>query len=129
MSTVPTLLLLLLLLLLPGSSALRVLVSGSSLVSGPSFEKRGKSGGVKQGRFVILRFPLFCSVWGSQDAQMLGNTARKVALSRPFLCAPNASKKLGFESSVPICWQAKHGENDKSTPFCPYTGGPRSQPY
>ena len=24
-------------------------------------------GGVKQGRFVILRFPVFCSVWGSQS--------------------------------------------------------------
>ena len=50
------------------------------------------SGGVKQGRFVILRFPLFCSVWGSQDTQMLGKTARKVSLSHPFLYAPNASK-------------------------------------
>ena len=25
-------------------------------------------GGVKQGRFVILRFPLFCSVWGSYQS-------------------------------------------------------------
>ena len=25
----------------------------------------GKCGGVKQGRFVIFRFPLLCSVWGS----------------------------------------------------------------
>ena len=48
--------------------------------------------GVKQAGFVILRFPLFCSVWGSQDIQMLGRTARKVSLSHPFLCAPNASK-------------------------------------
>ena len=24
-------------------------------------------GGAKQGRFVILRFPLFCCVWGSQN--------------------------------------------------------------
>ena len=49
-------------------------------------------GGVKQGRFVILRFPLFCSVWGSQDTHMLGKTARKVSLSPPFSCAPYASK-------------------------------------
>ena len=48
--------------------------------------------GVKQGRFVIFRFPLFCSVWGSQDTQMLGKTARKTSLSYPALCAPNASK-------------------------------------
>ena len=58
-------------------------------------------GGVKQGRFVIFRFPLFCSGWGSQDAQMLGRTARKVPLSHPFLCAPNASKRLRLES---ILW-------------------------
>ena len=24
-------------------------------------------------------------------------------------------------AGVPKCWQAKHGKNDKSTPFCPYT--------
>ena len=28
------------------------------------------SGGVKQGRFVILRFPLLCTVWGSQDTEI-----------------------------------------------------------
>ena len=49
-------------------------------------------GRVKQGRFVILRFPLFCSVWGSQTTQIQGKTARKVSLSHPLLCAPNASK-------------------------------------
>ena len=43
-------------------------------------------GGGKQGRFVILRFPLFCSVWVFQDNQILGKTARKVSLSHPFLC-------------------------------------------
>ena len=37
-------------------------------------------GGVKQGRFVILRFPLFCSVCGFQDTQMLGKTARQISL-------------------------------------------------
>ena len=46
----------------------------------------------KQGRFVIFRFPLFCSVWGSQITQMLGKTARKVSLSHPFLRTPKASK-------------------------------------
>ena len=48
--------------------------------------------GVKQGRFGISRFPLFRSVWGFQDNQMLGKSARKVSLSHPFLSAPNASK-------------------------------------
>ena len=48
---------------------------------------RYTGGGVKQGRFVILRFRFFCSVWGPQDAQMLGKTARKVLLSHPLLCA------------------------------------------
>ena len=53
------------------------------------FSRRGGCGGVKQGRFVILRFPLFCSVGGSQDTQMPGKTARKVSLSHLFLCARN----------------------------------------
>ena len=48
-------------------------------------------GGVKQGRFVILYFPLFCSVWGSQDTQMLENSTKSVVVT-PLLCAPNASK-------------------------------------
>ena len=45
-------------------------------------------GGSKQGRFVILRFPLFYSVWGSKDTKMLRRTARRMSLSHPFLCAP-----------------------------------------
>ena len=52
----------------------------------------GGCGRVKEGRFVSLRFPLFCSVWGSQDTHMLGKTAREVSLSHPFLCARIASK-------------------------------------
>ena len=60
-------------------------------LTGPDLPSVG-CGGVKQGRFVILRFPLFCSVWGFQDNQMLGKPARKVSLSHPLLCAPNASK-------------------------------------
>ena len=47
----------------------------------------------KQGRFVILPFPLLCSVWGSQDTQMLGKTARKVSLSHPFLGVPQMPAK------------------------------------
>ena len=39
----------------------------------------GHAGGrVKKGRFVIFVFPLFYRVWGFQDTQMLGKTARKV---------------------------------------------------
>ena len=49
-------------------------------------------GRVKKGRFVIFAFPLFYSILGFQDAQMLGKTARKMSLSNPFLCAPSASK-------------------------------------
>ena len=76
-------------------------------------------GGAKQGRFGILRFPLFCSI---QDNQMLGKRrARKVSLSHPFFVCPKRSQKLGFESSVPICWQAEHGKSDKGTPLCPCT--------
>ena len=40
--------------------------------------------GVKQGRFGILRFPLFCSGWGFQDKQMPGKNTTKVSLSHPF---------------------------------------------
>ena len=54
---------------------------------GRSPRVRYTSGGVKQGRFVILCFALFCSVW------MLGNTAQNMPLSHPFLGSPNASKK------------------------------------
>ena len=53
----------------------------------PPWLRRGLWGG-KRGRFVILRFPLFCSVWGSKDTQMLGKTARKMLFSHPFLCVP-----------------------------------------
>ena len=49
--------------------------------------KTGLCGGIKQGRFVIFRFPLSCSVSGSQDTQMPGETAGKVSLSHPF-CVP-----------------------------------------
>ena len=48
-------------------------------------------GGEKQGRFVIFRFHLFYSNWGSQDARTLEKTARKCLCHTP-LCAPNASK-------------------------------------
>ena len=34
-------------------------------------------GGLKQGRFVILPFPLFCSVRGSQDTQTPGKQQEK----------------------------------------------------
>ena len=60
-------------------------------LSSLGFEGRN-CGGAKQGRFVILRFPLFYSVSESQATQILGKTARNVSLSHPLLCAPNASK-------------------------------------
>ena len=42
----------------------------------------------KAGSICHFAFPLFCSVWGSQDTQMLGNTARKMPLSHPLLVCP-----------------------------------------
>ena len=48
----------------------------------------GAGGRAKKGRFVIFAFPLFYSILGFPDTQMLGKTARKVSLSNPFLCAP-----------------------------------------
>ena len=44
----------------------------------------GVCGGVKRDRFVILHFPLFYSIWGSKETEILGKRARKVSLSHPF---------------------------------------------
>ena len=82
--------------------------------------KRQKEAPIRGGRFVILRSSLLYSI-GAPRYLDAGKTARKVSLSHPFLCAPHASKK-GLESSVPTCQQAKTETNDRSTPFCPYTG-------
>ena len=66
---------------------------------------------------------------GFQNAQMLGQQHEKCHCHSPFsfLCAPNArkkNKKLGFERSVPIRKQTKHGKKRKVDPFlCPCTGG------
>ena len=50
-------------------------------------------GGVNQGRFVILRFHLFCSVWGCQDNRSLGERQPESVIITPlFVCASNASK-------------------------------------
>ena len=45
-------------------------------------------GGVKQSRSVILRFPLFCSVWGSLDTQMLGKNSTKNVIVTPLFVCP-----------------------------------------
>ena len=52
----------------------------------------GGGGGGKTESIVILGFPLFCSVWGSQDTQMPGKAAQKSVIVTPFLCAPNAGE-------------------------------------
>ena len=59
------------------------------------------SGGVKRGRFVILRFPLFYSIWGPHDTEMLGKTTRNVPLSHPFLCAPSPTKNQDLRAVSP----------------------------
>ena len=46
----------------------------------------GGCGGGKAGSICHFAFSL-CSVWRSQDTEMLGKTARKVLLSHPFLRA------------------------------------------
>ena len=53
---------------------------------------------------------------------MLGKNSTKMSLSHPFCVSQMPAQKLGLESSVPICWQAKakHGENHKSAPLCPW---------
>ena len=38
----------------------------------------GGVGGVKPGRFVIFRFPLFCSVWGPRYADAEKNSTKNV---------------------------------------------------
>ena len=60
-------------------------------------------GGTKHGRFVILRFPLFYSMWVSQDTLMLGKNSTKSVMSRPFLCALIASENYDFRAASQIC--------------------------
>ena len=50
---------------------------------------RGVMGGGKTGSICHFPFSLVCSVRGSQDTQMPGETARKMSLSHPLLCDPN----------------------------------------
>ena len=70
-------------------------------------------GGGEQGRFVILSFPLFYSIWGSDAAK----NRTKSVLSHPFLCAPNASKNKDLRAVSP---NASRQSTGKMTPFCPY---------
>ena len=57
--------------------------------SDPNYPLEGlQVGGVKQGRFVILRFPFFCSVWGFQNTQMLGKNSTKSVIVTPLFVCP-----------------------------------------
>ena len=57
-------------------------------------------GGGQTGSICHCACPSFCRIWGSQDTQMLGKTARKVSLS-PFVCAPKAGKNQDFKAVCP----------------------------
>ena len=88
-------------------------------------------GRVKQGRFVILRFPLFCSVWGSQDTQMLGKTARKVSLPHPFFCVPQMLVKTRTWEQCPHMLAGKargKWQIDPILPTCTVFPSPESPP-
>ena len=55
----------------------------------------GGDGGVwegKTGSICHFAFSLVYNILGFQNSQMLGKTERKMSLSHPFLCAPNANK-------------------------------------
>ena len=62
----------------------------------------GTCGGVKQGRFVVLRFPLFRSVWRSQDNHMLRQKRQwwKMSLSHP-VCVPQILVKTRISEQYP----------------------------
>ena len=66
---------------------------------------KGRVWGGKTGSICHLAFsPLFDSIWGFHDAQMLGKQHEKCHCHTPFLCArPEVLAKLGLQSSVPIC--------------------------
>ena len=77
--------------------------------------------------------PRFCSL--PKKGAVLTKTAKmnefafyplktRVSLLRTPKTTRKWSKKVRLESRVPKSQQAKHGENDKSTPFCPYTERP-----
>ena len=66
-------------------------------------------------------FHCFVVFGGSKISRCLGKSSTKSVIITPLFVCPKCEQKLRLESSVPIRWQAKHGENDKSTPFWPYT--------
>ena len=87
----------------------------------PTVQRGGRVGGGKQGRFVILRFPLFWSVWGSQG-KMLRKTARKMSLSHPFLRAPSASKNQDLRAVSPNASRQSTGKMTNRPHFAlPFT--------
>ena len=83
---------------------------------------RGGGGGLKQGRFVIYVFSGFAVFGGPEVPRCWEKQHEKCHCHTPF-CVPHMLAKLGLESNVPKCCQAKHGKNDKSTPSCPFSGG------
>ena len=58
-------------------------------------------GGVKKGRFGILRFPLFCSVWGAQDTQILGEKKHEKCHCHTPFCAPQMPVETGTWEQCP----------------------------
>ena len=62
-------------------------VRGARKGGGSVFIENPTRGGVwgGQNRVDLSFCVLFYSIWGSQDTQMLGNTARKMSLSHPLL--------------------------------------------
>ena len=64
---------------------------------------------MKQGGFVIFEFSLVLQYMESQNAQKMGNAARKVSLSHPLSCAPNASKNWDLRAVSPYASRQSTG--------------------
>ena len=75
-------------------------------------------GGVKQGRFVILCFPLFCSVWLFQDTQMLGKQ-HKECHCQTQVCLPQMLVKARIWEQCPHIWAGKTQEKWQIGPVLP----------
>ena len=76
----------------------------------------------KRGSICPFAFPLFYSILGFQDAQMLGKTAPKVSLSNPFRVPQVLVNTRTWEQCPQMLAGKARGKWQKSTPFiCPYT--------
>ena len=66
---------------------------------------------------MIVAFPFFYSIWGSQDTQMLGETARNVSFSHPFSSVPSTSKIHDLRAVSPYASRLSMGKRTNRSHF------------